>query len=84
MIPLRWLKIKSGKISKIKVRPNVHDLRGNVMVEFNEGKVYNYKDVPLIKVERMLDSNDPYGYFVGNIRGVHDHERVQVKKGDAE
>lgn len=72
MIPTEWLSLESERIRKVKFVPNLHDQRGDVLVEFNEGKVYRYKDVPAHKVERMVHSSSPGEYFHGNIRGEHD------------
>lgn len=77
MIPLNWTELESSRIRKVKFEPNVHDERGDVLVEFNEGKVYRYKDVPTHKVERLVHSSSPGDYFHGHIRGQHEAERVQ-------
>lgn len=63
------------KIRKVKFVPNKHDLRGDVLVEFNEGKVYRYKDVPQHKVERLVHSSSPGEYFYGSIRGEYEAVR---------
>jgi hypothetical protein len=79
VIPLQWLDIEGSKIKRVKVEPNVHDLRGDVLIEFNEGKVYRYKDVPLHKVERLVHSSDPGSYFYGHIRDAYKNEKEGVK-----
>ena len=65
-----WIVLDSTKIRKVKFLPNKHDRRGDLLVEFNEGKIYAYKDVPLFMLSRMVHSNDPSEYFVNNIRNA--------------
>lgn len=72
MIPTEWLELESDRVRKVKFVPNPHDQRGDVLVEFIEGKVYRYKDVPSNKVERMVHASDPGGYFHGHIRGYYE------------
>ncbi len=72
MLPLDWTPLDSSKIKQVKFIPNRHDMRGDVLVEFNEGKVYRYRDVPAHKVERLVHSSSPGEYFHGHIRGEHE------------
>ena len=76
LLPLDWTKIGSSRIRRAKYVPNKHDLRGNLVVEFNEGKVYTFKDVPQNKVEKMIHHSSPGCYFNSDIRGHHDAERT--------
>lgn len=71
MIPYDWLKLDSEKIRQVKFIPNRHDLRGDLLVEFNEGKVYRYKDVQSRKVEHMVHSSSPGTSFHNNIKPYH-------------
>lgn len=77
MLPLDWLNMEdSSRMRRVKYEPNKFDARGDLLVEFNEGKVYRYKDVPMHKVERMVHNSSPGTYFHGYIRGEHAAERV--------
>lgn len=78
MIPREWLKLESNIINKVKFIPNKHDLRGDVLIEFNEGKVYRYRDVPARKVENMIYSSSSGTYFHNNIRPFHQPEAVDA------
>jgi KTSC domain-containing protein len=71
LIPTEWLKLESDRIKRVKYVPNVHDERGDVLVEFNEGKVYRYADVPSHMVERMVHSSSPGEYFHNKIRSEY-------------
>jgi hypothetical protein len=71
MIPTDWLSLDSSGISKVKFVPNRHDLRGDILIEFNEGKIYRYKDVQAHKVEHMVHSSSPNTYFHNNIKPYH-------------
>lgn len=71
MIPLTWTNLASSKISRVKFEPNKHDLRGDLLVEFNEGKVYRYKDVPANTVERLVHASSPGKYFDDNVRSTY-------------
>lgn len=71
MIPTTWLKLEESNISRVKFVPNRHDMRGDVLIEFNEGKVYRYSDVPARKAEAMVHSSSPNTYFHNNIKPYH-------------
>lgn len=75
MIPYEWLPLESSKINKVKFIQNPHDDRGDLLVEFNEGRVYRYKDVPKHKVENMVHSSSSGNYFHNNIREIHEGVR---------
>lgn len=77
MIPMDWLTLDSGTISKTKFVPNRHDMRGDVLIEFNTGKVFKYKDVPAHKVESMVHSSSAGTYFHNNIKPYHTGEREE-------
>lgn len=79
MIPIKWLEIESSKIRRVKCEPNVHDLRGDVLIEFNEGKIYRYRDVPLHKVERMVHCSDPGSFFYTHIRNEYVNNREEIE-----
>lgn len=74
MIPLNWTDLESSSIRKVKFEPNKHDMRGDVLVEFNEGKVWRYRDVPAHKVEHMVHSSSPSASFHNHIKPYHDCE----------
>ncbi len=76
MVPLEWIKLDSNIVRKIKFVPNKHDLRGDVLIEFNEGRVYRYRDVPANKVENMVHSSSSGAYFNNHIKSYHDKEAV--------
>lgn len=76
MIPLDWHPVESSHINRVKFEPNKHDDRGDLLVEFNEGKIFRYKDVPKHKVENMVHHSSSGSYFRGNIRGEHPSERA--------
>lgn len=81
MIPTDdWCPLECSSLRRVKVEPNVHDNRGDLLVEFNEGKVYRYKDVPLAKVEKLVHHSDPGRFFHGHIRTVHEGAREEEKK----
>lgn len=69
MIPYDWTKIDSSRIRRAKFVPNQHDARGDLIVEFNEGKIHRFKDVPAHKVECMVHNSSPGDYFHKEIRG---------------
>lgn len=75
MIPLNWTNLDSGTVGKIKFVPNRNDLRGDVLIEFNTGKVFRYRDVPAHKVESMVHSSSSGTYFHNNIKPYHAGER---------
>jgi hypothetical protein len=75
MIPLDWTKLDSSNISKVKFIPNRHDLRGDVLIEFNTGKVYRYRDVPAHKCENMVHASSAYKSFKDNIHPYHEGEK---------
>lgn len=77
MIPFNWTNLESTKIKRAKFAPNTHDERGDLLVEFSEGKVYRYKDVPVQHVEDLVHSSSPGSYFHNKIRGVYDAEQVK-------
>ena len=76
LLPFNWTKLKSGIISEVKFVPNKHDLRGDVVIRFNEGKVYKYQDVPRVYVEKMVHSKDPGDYFEDWIRPYYPQQGV--------
>ncbi len=76
MLPLEWTKLDSSRVRRAKYEPNPHDLRGDLLVEFNEGRRYRFKDVPQHKVESMVHNTSPGTYFHSYIRGEHDAERI--------
>lgn len=78
MIPHDWTNIESSHINRVKFEKNKHDERGDILVEFNEGKVFRYKDVPMHKAESMVHHSSPGTYFRENIRGEHSSEREDV------
>jgi hypothetical protein len=71
MLPINWTNLESSKIRRAKFEPNPHDDRGDVLIEFNEGKTYRFKDVPSFKVEKMVHSSSPGGYFNNHIQPYH-------------
>lgn len=75
MIPLEWLSLEGSRIRKVKFEPNRHDMRGDVLIEFNEGRIYRYKDVPANKVESMVHNSEPSTYFHNHIKPYHDAEK---------
>ena len=75
MLPIDWTKLESEKINQVKFIPNRHDLRGDVMIEFNTGKVYKYRDVPAHKVESMVHASSAGSYFHDNIKPYHAGEK---------
>jgi len=82
MIPHDWLQIESSNIRKVKFVANPYDKRGDVLVEFNTGKMYKFKDVPALKVEHMVHSSSPGEYFRGHIRGEYDSEPFKEVQDD--
>lgn len=76
MVPHDWLNIESSHIRKVKFVQNKHDLRGDMHVEFNTGKMYKFKDIPAITIEKMVHSSSPGTYFMGKIRGEYESERI--------
>lgn len=81
MVPYDWLNLESTKLRRVKYLPNAYDLRGDVLVEFNDGHMYRYKDVQQHKVERLVHSSSPGEYFYGEIRGQHEAEKhIEVQE----
>lgn len=78
MIPIEWCPINCASIRQIKAEPNVHDERGDLLIEFNEGRVYRYKDVPFVHIENLVHHPDPGRYFHSKIRNVYEGEREET------
>lgn len=76
MIPYDWLTIEDSHIKRVKFVQNKFDLRGDVHVEFDTGKMYKFKDVPGVRVEAMIHSSRPGKYLVKNIRGEYSSEKL--------
>lgn len=49
-----------------------HDPTSRVLtVQFNGGRAYSYADVPVEKVQAMIENKSPGGYFSSNIKDRH-------------
>lgn len=84
MVPYDWLKIDSAVIHKVKYVPDAKAEKNGIVyispelhIEYPSGKVYKFKDVPRIKVERMMHSSSSGSYFLKEIRGEYDAEEVK-------
>ncbi len=75
MIPTDWVDVSSSSISKVKFIQNSMDDRGDLLVEFTSGKVYQYSDIPARLAEGLIHASSPGGYFKAFIGGSYDAQR---------
>lgn len=49
---------------------------GQMQVEFRNGAVYAYEDVPRSEYENLLGASSPGRYFNQNVLGIYDERRI--------
>ncbi len=78
-----WLDIDSSQISRVRYNPTDTDTKNGVTfhspsleVVFRTGKRYKFKDVPEHKVQDMVHASSSGEWFMKEIRGCFDSERM--------
>ncbi len=69
---VEWIEVKSSNIAAIAYIKEAKQL----MVQFNNGNVYAYSDVPEEVFDGFLDASSKGRYFAEHIKGKYEYEKV--------
>ena len=71
--PDKWMKVpNSTNLRRVR-----WDGKGGLVVEFTSGEQYHYTNVPAPKVASLLEAPSAGAYFHREIKGVHEHKKLE-------
>jgi len=65
--------VKSSNIATIGYDRELHVLE----IEFLNGKIYEYYDVPELVHQQLINAESPGGYFFSNIMNIYGGNKIQ-------
>ena len=77
---MQRIAVESSQIRSIGYEPNGDQTRGTLEIEFKQGWVYQYRNVPSEVHADLMASDSPGKYFNQNIRNRYEFERVHPKE----